>query len=222
MLRLSYARSISGPFQRLALQSNELVSKGEYRLSIQLCLCEAFSPFTKEHAQIIDFKFLSDTTFCLATWFWKELRSTEHKEFNMCLGLRGKSDESVMFLRVIVSNYNNNFYQDVGVWNGSFYPCAGFGRIWPFALLGGRDSMVMNVFYFYICTFGSLYAVFCSSCMSCFPGMLLRYFLHDLEMVPLVPINTCLLLLSLSSSNFSLLSLSWETFTYPGVCNQQD
>jgi len=67
ILRLSCARSISGPFQRLALQSNELVSKGAYRLSIQLCLCEASSPFTKEHVQIIDFKFLSDTTFCLAT-----------------------------------------------------------------------------------------------------------------------------------------------------------
>jgi len=108
ILRLSCARSISGPFQRLALQSNELVSKGEYRLSIQLCLCEASSPFTKEHVQIIDFKFLSDTTFCLATWFWKELRSTGHKGFSMCLGPRGKSYQSVMFLRVIVSNLQHS------------------------------------------------------------------------------------------------------------------
>jgi len=27
---------------------------------------------------------------------------------------------------------------------------------------------------------------------------------------------------SSSSSNLSLLSLSWETFTYPGICNQRD
>jgi hypothetical protein len=27
---------------------------------------------------------------------------------------------------------------------------------------------------------------------------------------------------SSSSSDFSLLSLRWETFTYPGMCNQQD
>jgi hypothetical protein len=66
ILRLSCPRSISGPFQRLALESNELVSKGEYRLSIQLRLCEISSPYTKEHVQIIDFKFLSDTTLCLA------------------------------------------------------------------------------------------------------------------------------------------------------------
>jgi len=62
--------------------------------------------------------------------------------------------------------------------------------------------MVKNVFYFYICTFGSLcavpcVAVFCNSFMSCFPGMLRRYILHDLEMVPVAPINTCLLLLLL-------------------------
>jgi hypothetical protein len=30
-----------------------------------------------------------------------------------------------------------------------------------------------------------------------------------------------LLLSLLSLSNFSLLSVSWETFTYPGICNQQ-
>jgi len=33
------------------------------------------------------------------------------------------------------------------------------------------------------------------------------------------PVVLLLLLLLL---NFSLLSLSWETFTYPGMCNQQD
>ena len=54
---------------------------------------------------------------------------------------------------------------------------------------------VLNLFYFYISTFRSMcavpnMAVFCSSLTSCFPGMLLTYFLNDL-----------LLLLSQSSSS---------------------
>ena len=71
---------------------------------------------------------------------------------------------------------------------------------------------VLNLLYFYISTFRSMYAVpnmavFCSSLTSCFPGMLLTYFLNDFEIVPVVPIITVitfvftlllLLLLSLS------------------------
>ena len=33
-------------------------------------------------------------------------------------------------------------------------------------------------------------AVFCSSLSSCFPGMLLRYFLIDFDMVPAAPVIT--------------------------------
>jgi len=33
-------------------------------------------------------------------------------------------------------------------------------------------------------------AVFCSSLPSCFPGMLLTYFLNDFEIVPVAPIIT--------------------------------
>ena len=33
-------------------------------------------------------------------------------------------------------------------------------------------------------------AVFCSSLTSCFPGMLLTYFLNDFEIVPVAPIIT--------------------------------
>ena len=33
-------------------------------------------------------------------------------------------------------------------------------------------------------------AVFCSSLTSCFPGMLLKYFLNDFEIVPVAPIIT--------------------------------
>ena len=54
---------------------------------------------------------------------------------------------------------------------------------------------VLNVLYFYISTFRSMcavpnVAVFCSSLTSCFPGMLLTYFLNDFEIVPVAPIIT--------------------------------
>jgi len=47
--------------------------------------------------------------------------------------------------------------------------------------------------YFYISTFRSMravpnVAVFCSSLTSCFPGMLITYFLNDFEIVPVAPI----------------------------------
>ena len=53
---------------------------------------------------------------------------------------------------------------------------------------------VLNLMYFYISTFRSMsavpnMAVFCSSLTSCFPGMLLTYFLNDIEIVPVAPIT---------------------------------
>ena len=54
---------------------------------------------------------------------------------------------------------------------------------------------VLNLLYFYISTFRSMLAVrnmavLCSSLTSCFPGMLLTYFLNDFEIAPVVPIIT--------------------------------
>ena len=54
---------------------------------------------------------------------------------------------------------------------------------------------VLNLLYFYISTFRSMCAVpnmalFCSSLTSWFPGMLLTYFLHVFEIVPVAPIIT--------------------------------
>ena len=54
---------------------------------------------------------------------------------------------------------------------------------------------VLNLLYFYISTFRSMcavsnMAVFCSSLTSCFPGMLLTYFLNGFEIVPVAPIIT--------------------------------
>ena len=51
---------------------------------------------------------------------------------------------------------------------------------------------VLNPSYFYISTFRSMcvvpnMAVFCSSLTSCFPGMLLIYFLNDFKIVPVAP-----------------------------------
>ena len=52
---------------------------------------------------------------------------------------------------------------------------------------------VLNLLYFYISTFRSVcavpnMAVFWSSLTSCFPGMLLAYFLNDFEIDPIAPI----------------------------------
>ena len=52
---------------------------------------------------------------------------------------------------------------------------------------------VLNLLYFYISTFRSMcavpnMAVFCSSLISCFPGMLLTYFLNVFEILPVAPI----------------------------------
>ena len=54
---------------------------------------------------------------------------------------------------------------------------------------------VLNLLYFYISTFRSMCAVpnkavFCISLTSCFPGMLLTYFLNDFEIVSVAPIIT--------------------------------
>ena len=55
---------------------------------------------------------------------------------------------------------------------------------------------ILNMFlYFYISTFRSMcavsnMAVFCSSVMSCYPCMLLRYCLGDFKMVPVSPVIT--------------------------------
>ena len=54
---------------------------------------------------------------------------------------------------------------------------------------------VLNLLYFYISTVRSVcavpnVAVFWSALTSCFPGMLLMYFLNDFEIVPVAPIIT--------------------------------
>jgi len=54
---------------------------------------------------------------------------------------------------------------------------------------------VLNLLYFYISTFRIMcavpnMAVLCSSFTSCFPGMLLTYFLNYFEIVPVAPIIT--------------------------------
>ena len=54
---------------------------------------------------------------------------------------------------------------------------------------------VLNLLYFYISTFRSMcavpnMAVFCGCLTSCFPDMLLTYFLNDFEIIPVAPIIT--------------------------------
>ena len=59
---------------------------------------------------------------------------------------------------------------------------------------------VFNLLFFYISTFQSVcavpnMAVFCSSLTSCFPGMLVTYFLNDFEIVPVAPIITGIIII---------------------------
>ena len=54
---------------------------------------------------------------------------------------------------------------------------------------------VLNLLYFYISTIRSIcavpnMAVFYSSLTSCFPGILVTYFLNDFEIVPVAPVIT--------------------------------
>jgi hypothetical protein len=54
---------------------------------------------------------------------------------------------------------------------------------------------MLNVLYFYISAFQSMYAVpnvtvFCSSLISCFPFVLFEYFLKDFKMLLVAPIIT--------------------------------
>jgi len=56
--------------------------------------------------------------------------------------------------------------------------------------------LLLNLLYFYISTLQSMGAVpntavcFCSSLSSCFPGMLLTYFINDFQTIPVAPIIT--------------------------------
>jgi len=64
---------------------------------------------------------------------------------------------------------------------------------------------VLNILYFYISTFRIMcavpnIAVFWSFLTSCFPGMLLTYFLNDSEIVPVAPIITGITFLFLHST----------------------
>jgi hypothetical protein len=66
-------------------------------------------------------------------------------------------------------------------------------------------SHVKCVSYFYVSTPRSMCAVpnmacFCSSLISCFPGVLLRYCSNDFEMVPVAPVLLLVSLLSLHST----------------------
>jgi hypothetical protein len=61
----------------------------------------------------------------------------------------------------------------------------------------------LTLMYFYISTFRSMcavpnMAVFCSSLMSWFPGMVLTYFLNDFEMVPKILLNIIIIIIIIS------------------------
>ena len=73
---------------------------------------------------------------------------------------------------------------------------------------------MLNVLYFYICTFQSMCAVLnmavvCTSLILFFPIMLLRYFLSDFEMIPVahVTLLVSLFIIIISSSSSSSSSI---------------
>jgi len=75
---------------------------------------------------------------------------------------------------------------------------------------------VLNLLYFYISTFRSMcavpnMAVFCISLTSCFPGMLLTYFLNDFEIVPVV-------VYSVPKTSLNLLKYSFFSFSFSLLC----
>ena len=64
---------------------------------------------------------------------------------------------------------------------------------------------MLNLLYFYISTFRSMcavpiMAVFCISFTSCFPGMLLTYFLNGFEIVPVAPIIIIIIIIIITMS----------------------
>ena len=90
---------------------------------------------------------------------------------------------------------------------------------------------IIIILYFYISTFWSLCAVpnmtvLCSSLISCFPGMLLIYFLNYLEMVPIASITigitsvfTVRMLLFFSIFSLSTLLISCIGVVCCAMCN---
>ena len=92
---------------------------------------------------------------------------------------------------------------------------------------------VLNLLYFYISTFRSMcavpsMAVFCSSFTSCFPGMLLTYFLNNFEIVPVAPIITGITLIFtfhmrcisvVRSLYFRIIIIITTTTTTSSYCN---
>ena len=75
--------------------------------------------------------------------------------------------------------------------SGDLYNVAGI--LWLLSTVHVMWFRIINVLYFYLTTLRRMWAVFsmavvCSSLMSCFPGMLLKYNLNDYETVPVAPV----------------------------------
>ena len=71
------------------------------------------------------------------------------------------------------------------------------------------SSSCFGSLFFYVSTFRSMcavpnIAVFCSSLTSWFPGMSLTYFLNDLEMVPVSPIISIIIIIRSNLRAFAI------------------
>ena len=77
----------------------------------------------------------------------------------------------------------------------------------------GSFVLLRQHFPKYVCS--AQYGCFCSSLTSCYPGMLLTYFLNDLEMVPVAPVVTGItLVVTFHMRRISIVnSLYFKTFS---------
>ena len=76
---------------------------------------------------------------------------------------------------------------------------------------------VLNLLYFYISTFRSMcavpnMAVFWSSLTSCFPGMLLTYFLNDFEIIKFI--ITIIIIIIIINCNWVVILWQWLFYMY--------
>ena len=95
----------------------------------------------------------------------------------------------IWYIIIIIYHFNYNLIPEIN--HVSRVPSV-VAILWLQFMVHVMQFPVINVLYFYIsslqrvCTVPNM-TLFCRSIMSCFPGILLRYFLNDFEIVPVVP-----------------------------------
>ena len=106
----------------------------------------------------------------------------------VCVWLRNLNSQTAQSLAGLLCHWRKK----KNTWNKNDVPrvYSVADILWLQYMLHVMVYLVINILYFYICTFCSKYAV-PNSFISCFPCMLLlRYFQSDFEVVPVAPVST--------------------------------